>query len=325
MIKAGIVGGTGYVAGELIRLLVHHPEVEIDFVYSHSLPGKTAASVHRDLLPYPGIEFQGDINPEVDVLFLCLGHGKSREFLAAHTFSDSTRVIDLGSDFRLDSSSEFEGRKFNYGLTEVWRDEITAAQSIANPGCFATAIQLGVVPLAAAGQIRDDIHVHAITGSTGAGRELKDTSHFSWRNNNISVYKPFGHQHLGEIRQTLGQVHEGFDNAVNFLPVRGNFTRGIFASIYTACDLNASDLHDIYSEYYSGSAFVHIADSTVDLKQVVNTNHCFIEVQKIDGKVLITSVIDNLVKGASGQAIQNMNLIFGFDEQNGLRLKPSYF
>ncbi len=325
MINAGIVGSTGYVAGELIRCLVNHPDVEINFLYSHSSAGEPAMSAHDDLLPFPEMKFTGTINPDVDVLFLCLGHGNSRKFLSNYSFSSDTMIIDLGNDFRLAKDADFKGMHFKYGLVEANRDRIQGAQYIANPGCFATAIQLAMLPLAEAGILQNDLHVHALTGSTGAGKGLSETTHFSWRNNNISIYKAFRHQHLGEINETIRQMQPDFHHTINFLPLRGDFTRGIFASVYMESAMPGDDVETIFKEYYANEPFTWISKDTVHLKQVVNTNNCFLQVQKIDQRVLVTSVIDNLLKGAAGQAIQNMNLMFGLDEMTGLHFKPSYF
>ncbi|MCB0652268.1 MAG: N-acetyl-gamma-glutamyl-phosphate reductase [Saprospiraceae bacterium] len=325
MIEAGIVGGSGYVAGELIRCLVRHPEVHIDFVYSHSSPGKQAATIHEDLFPYPELVFTDQVNPNVDVVFLCLGHGHSSKFLSENTFSTKTRIIDLSNDFRLQADARFEGKGFVYGLVELNREKIKQARYIANPGCFATAIQLALLPLAFHGLLNYEVHINAITGSTGAGQKPTDTTHFSWRNNNLSIYKAFNHQHLGEIRESLLCLQENFSHDLNFLPYRGDFTRGIFASVYTQSDLSGEALNDLYKDFYRNALFTKVSDTGINLKQVVNTNYCLLQVEKIDGKVLITSVIDNLLKGAAGQAIQNMNLQFGIDEGTGLDFKPNYF
>ena len=325
MIKVGIVGGSGYVAGELLRSLIHHPEVTIDFIYSHSHAGKKAVELHHDLFNHPELVFSDKVNPEIDVLFLCLGHGNSNKFLSNHQFSDATKVIDLSNDFRLKADAIFEGKTFVYGLVDLNRDKIKKAQHIANPGCFATAIQLGLLPLAEKQLLKSEVHINAITGSTGAGQSLTPTSHFSWRNNNISTYKEFNHQHLGEIGESLVSLQNDFSEALNFIPVRGDFTRGILATIYTESTLSEEELIQRYQAFYVNEPFTHVVESTVDLKQVVNTNHCLIQVKKHGNKVLITSVIDNLVKGAAGQAIQNMNLICGLEEATGLNFKASYF
>lgn len=323
MITVGIAGGSGYVAGEMLRCLLQHPAVKIDFIYSHSQAGTLAAQVHEDLYAYPDLVFSDTINPEVDVLFLCLGHGNSRKFLTKHEFSSSTKVIDLGNDFRLKADAELEGRSFVYGLVELHKDKIKTASNIANPGCFATAIQLAMLPLVRECLIQDEVHVHAITGSTGAGQSLKATSHFSWRNNNLSIYKAFSHQHLGEIGENGGAGKKSLK--INFLPVRGDFTRGIFVSLYANCELEEKALQALYQDYYATASFTHLTEKTINLKQVVNTNNCLLQVQKVDGKVLVTSVIDNLLKGAAGQAIHNMNLLFGLEETTGLHFKANYF
>ena len=323
MIQVGIVGSSGYVAGELIRCLVHHPEVNIDFMYSHSNAGMKVSEMHQDLLGHSSLVLSDQINPDVDVLFLCLGHGNSSLFLEKNTFSENTKVIDLSNDFRLKEDSNFQGKDFTYGLVELNKKDIKNSQYIANPGCFATAIQLGLLPLAQKGVLNDSIHVHAITGSTGAGKTLSDTSHFSWRNNNISIYKAFNHQHLDEINESLISLQSDVAD-LNFLPVRGNFTRGIFASIYTKSDLSQEELVSLFQSFYEANPFIFVSENSVHLKQVVNTNNCFIQVQKIDDKVLVTSVIDNLLKGAAGQAIQNMNIMFGWEEGTGLHFKANY-
>ena len=260
--KVGIIGSSGYVAGELIRCLLLHPKVEIDFLYSHSKSGEQAVSEHQDILGATDLVFSNKINSDVNVLFLCLGHGNSKQFLKEHTFSDSTKIIDLSNDFRLKKDAIFENKNFIYGLVDLNKDAIKKAKYIANPGCFATAIQLALLPLAKAEILQQDIHVHAITGSTGAGRGLKDTSHFSWRNNNLSIYKAFGHQHLGEINESLKQLQSNFSEEINFLPVRGDFTRGIFASLYTKSDLSENELLEIFQEYYNDSPFTHITNKT---------------------------------------------------------------
>lgn len=325
MISAGIIGSSGYVAGELIRLLLHHPQVHIDFIYSHSMPGEKASKVHEDLIAYPDLYFTDKINPQVQVLFLCLGHGNSKKFLSENHFSEETRIIDLGNDFRLKEDSLFKAKQFIYGLVEANKEEIAQAKYIANPGCFATAIQLALLPLAKAKALNSSIHVHAITGSTGAGRSLGETSHFSWRSSNVSIYKPFAHQHIDEIEESLSKLQSNYSQDLNFLPVRGDFTRGIFASVYTKTDLQEEELIALYKAYYKEHEFVILSEQTIHLKQVVNTNKCILQIQKIDDKVLVTAVIDNLLKGASGQAVQNMNLMFGLDESTALNLKPSYF
>jgi len=325
MIKAGIVGGAGYTAGELIRLILNHPKVSLDFVYSTSNAGNKLYAVHTDLLGDTEQSFTNKINPEVDVLFLCLGHGNSTAFLQNNSFSETTKIIDLSNDFRLNSDANFEGKEFVYGLPEVSKTEIKAANYIANPGCFATCIQFGLLPLAKAKKLGNDIHINATTGATGAGVSPSATSHFPWRDNNFSVYKPFTHQHLGEIGETLEFLQEGKTGELLFIPNRGNFSRGIFASIYTKFEGSLEEAVQLYKEFYAGQPFVHITDAPVNMKQVVNTNKCAISLIKHGDNLLIYSAIDNLLKGASGQAVQNMNLMFGFEGAEGLHLKGSAF
>lgn len=325
MIQVGIVGGTGYVAGELIRILMHHPEVNIRFVYSHSHAGEEIRSVHEDLFILGEQRFAEEADTDVDVVFLSLGHGNSIKFLHKHPFSDTTKIIDLSNDFRLKGDSHQERRKFTYGLVEKNKELIISSGNIANPGCFATAIQLGLLPLADQKMLHGDIHIHGITGSTGAGRTLSETTHFSWRNNNISVYKPFVHQHLDEIKETLSNCQPGFNRELNFIPIRGDFTRGILATAYTECDLSKEALVRLYKEFYEEKMFTVVSTLPVHLKQVVNTNYCLLHVEKHGNKALIVSVIDNLLKGAAGQAVENMNLMFDFAEDEGLKLKPGYY
>ena len=324
-IKVGIIGGAGYTAGELIRLLIHHPEVEIDFVYSTSNAGNQISKVHQDLVGSLNRVFTDTVNPNVDVLFLCLGHGNSVKFLSANTFSDSTKIIDLGNDFRLEADKVFDGKTFVYGLPELNKEAIVNANYIANPGCFATAIQLGLLPLADAGLLKKDVHVNAVTGATGAGTSLSATTHYTWRDNNFSYYKPFTHQHLGEINQSVNQLQDNFSSEIIFMPNRGNFSRGIFATIYTDFDGSEDDAKAIYNSFYKDAKFTFVSDEFLHMKQVVNTNKCLVHLYKHNGKLLITSTIDNLLKGASGQAIQNMNLMFGLEETMGLGLKGTYF
>lgn len=325
MIKAGIVGGTGYTAGELIRLLVFHPDVDIDFVYSTSKPGEPVTETHNDLVGDLDITFSGEVNPNVDVLFLCMGHGNSKSFLKKETLSDKTKIIDLSRDFRLFGDSSYGNRTFIYGLPEYIGESIAEASNIANPGCYATGIQLALLPLASEKLIRDEIHVHGITGSTGAGQNPSATTHFSWRNNNVSLYKAFTHQHLGEIKQTLQNLQPTMNQEINFLPMRGNFTRGIFCSTYLNLDLSLDEAKELYQAYYRDAPFTHLNGQPIDLKQVVGTNKCLLHLQKHGDKLLITSAIDNLLKGASGQAVQNLNLMFGFDKKTGLNLKSTRF
>ena len=319
MKKVGIIGGSGYTGGELIRLVLHHPALELDFVYSTTRPDTPLHDTHVDLLGTADHNFTDTINPEVDVVFLCVGHGKSVGFLEKNQFSDQTVIIDLSNDFRLENDAQFRDYDFVYGLPEHQRNKIENAKAIANPGCFATAIQLALLPLAKEGLIKEAVHVNATTGSTGAGVGLSSTGHFSWRNNNISWYKPFTHQHLGEIGETLGNPK------IYFLPQRGNFTRGIFASCYTPFEGSLEQAESLYKEYYKSHLFTHVSAKEVTLKQVVNTNNCVVHLHRYEDQLLITSAIDNLLKGASGQAIQNLNLIMGWEEDLGLQLKASVF
>lgn len=310
-IKVGVVGGAGYAGGEVIRLLLNHPMVEIVFVQSSSNCGKAVTSVHVDLLGETSLDFCDTIE-EVDLLFLCMGHGKSTQFLRENEISSTTKIIDLGSDFR------HKGSGFTYGMVELNREMIKKSQYIANPGCFATAITLGLLPLS--GALFDDIHITAITGATGAGQSLSATSHFPWREGNLSTYKNFTHQHLKEIGETIN-----YNKELHLIPYRGDFTRGIIATIYTKTNLTIEQLYTLYRDYYKESFFTHLSTDPICLKQVVNTNKCIIALETHGDKVLITSVIDNLLKGAAGQAVENMNLIFGFENNMGLKLKPSAF
>lgn len=323
MIKVGIVGGSGYVAGELIRCLIHHPNVAIDFVFSHSHAGKDVGDIHQDLA-HVNLALTDKVNEAVDVVFLCLGHGNSSLFLQKYIFSSETKVIDLSNDFRLKATAHFSDREFVYGLVELNKKQIQKAKNIANPGCFATAIQLGLLPLAQHNLLKKSIHIHAITGATGAGQSPSATTHFSWRNNNVSIYKAFSHQHLDEIKESIIYCQKGFSQAINFIPVRGNFSRGIFASIYTESSLSEKELITIFKNFYKNEPFTYITNKAIHLKQVVNTNNCYIQLQKHGNNVLITSIIDNLLKGAAGQAIQNMNLMFGIAEETGLHFKANY-
>lgn len=321
MIEAGIIGGAGYTAGELIRILLRHPEVNLNFVYSTSQPGKPVAQVHQDLLGETDLKFSGELNKDVDVVFLCLGHGNSKKFLAENQFSAKTKIVDLSTDFRMAS----EDHDFVYGLPEFNKDEIKGATNIANPGCFATAISLAILPLAAEGKLTDEWHVNAVTGATGAGTSLSETTHFTWRDNNFSAYKSFSHQHLNEIEQSLQRLQPEYDQAVNFIPNRGNFSRGIHATAYTKFSGNLDEAKEIYEKTYEDAAFTFVVEEELHLKQVVNTNKCLLKLDKFGDKLLVTSLIDNLLKGASGQAVQNMNLMFGLQEDLGLRLKANYF
>ncbi|WP_207424450.1 N-acetyl-gamma-glutamyl-phosphate reductase [Desertivirga brevis] len=324
-IKVGIVGGAGYTGGELLRILVNHPNVEIAFVNSNSNAGNYIYDVHTDLIGDTNLKFTSELSQDIDVLFLCVGHGDAKKFLEANPINDNIKIIDLSHDFRLGKASTIENKAFVYGLPELNRDKIRSAQNIANPGCFATCLQLALLPLAKAGLLNKEVHISATTGSTGAGQSLSSTSHFSWRNNNLSVYKAFSHQHLKEIGESIHQLQPTFAEEINFVPYRGDFTRGIIASIYTESDLSQEDLENLYEQYYAGHEFTHVSKKNIDLKQVVNTNKCLVHVEKHGNKILILSIIDNLLKGASGQAVQNMNLMFGLDERAGLRLKAAAF
>ncbi|MCP9199815.1 N-acetyl-gamma-glutamyl-phosphate reductase [Gramella sp. GC03-9] len=321
MIEAGIIGGAGYTAGELIRILLNHPEVNLNFVFSTSQPGKPIYSIHQDLIGDTEIKFTDKINTEVEVVFLCLGHGNSKKFLAENQFSAKTKIVDLSTDFRQKS----DDHKFIYGLPELNKKDIEKADLIANPGCFATAITLAILPLAKNALLKDEVHINAVTGATGAGTSLSGTTHFSWRDNNFSAYKSFEHQHLNEIGQSLKQLQADHDAEINFIPNRGNFSRGIHATAYTKFEGDLDEAKKLYADFYQDAAFTFITDEELHLKQVVNTNKCLLRLQKFGNKLLITSVIDNLLKGASGQAVQNMNLMFGLDEKLGLNLKASYF
>lgn len=325
MLQAGIIGGAGYTAGELIRLLMYHSKVEINFIFSTSNAGNKVSAIHQDLVGSTNLVFTNKINQDVDVLFLCLGHGNSTTFLENNSFSVKTKIIDLSNDFRLETDKLFGEREFVYGLPELQKEVIKKANYIANPGCFATAIQLALLPLAASNLIIDDVHVNAVTGATGAGTSLSQTTHFTWRDNNFSHYKAFTHQHLGEINQTVNQLQSDFKSEINFVPNRGNFSRGIFATVYTKFNGTIEEAKQLYKTFYKNAAFTFISDEEIHMKQVVNTNKCLIHLVKHEDKLLITSTIDNLTKGASGQAIQNMNLMYGLSESEGLELKANYF
>ena len=320
MIRAGIIGGAGYTAGELLRLLINHPEVEVAFVHSTSNAGAPVTDVHEGLVGDTVLTFSESYDlTSCDVLFLCQGHGFSRKFWEENAMPEGLKVIDLAQDYRDESDG------YIYGLPEVKRDAIKHCSRLANPGCFATAIQLALLPLAAAGRLQGEVHVTGITGSTGAGVKPGSTTHFSWRNNNISVYKAFEHQHLKEIRQTLSSLQGGKDPEISFIPVRGDFARGIFVMADITTDMTAEEATRLYKDFYADAEFTHVSDRPVDLKQVVNTNKCVISLEKHGDKLLLLSVIDNLLKGASGQAVQNMNIMFGLPERTGLALKPSAF
>ncbi len=321
-IKVGVIGGAGYTAGELLRILVNHPNVDIVFVNSSSNAGNPITEVHSGLIGETDLVFTSELPFEkVDALFLCSAHGDSKKFMDENEVPASLKIIDLSTDYR----QKRDDHDFVYGLPEMNREEICKASHIANPGCFATAIQLALLPLAAAGLIVDEVHVNAITGSTGAGVKPSSTSHFSWRNNNISIYKAFEHQHLMEIGQSMRRLQDGFDKSINFIPVRGNFARGIYATTYTKCDLSLEDAKKLYKDYYKEAAFTFVTDKNPDMKQVVNTNKGIVYLEKHGDKLLVVSMIDNLLKGASGQAVQNMNLMFGLDEKAGLGLKSIGF
>lgn len=323
-IKASIVGGAGYTAGELLRILINHPKIELTSVYSTSNAGNPVTTVHEDLIGETDLIFSDRIDQEADVVFLCLGHGKSRDFLTKNVYSKNTKIIDLSNDFRVKPHHVFQDRTYIYGLPELQKEEIKKAKNIANPGCFATAIQLALLPLAKKSLLSQDIHINAVTGSTGAGQSLSATAHFSWRNNNVSFYKEFSHQHETEISQSIHQLGTN-QHQLYFLPMRGNFTRGILAGIYLKCEITEEETFSLYREYYQDHPFTFVSNTPLSVKQVVNTNKCMLEIQKHKDTLLITSVIDNLSKGASGQAVQNMNLIFGFEESEGLHLKPVAF
>lgn len=321
-IKAGIIGGAGYTGGELIRLLIHHPDVAVSFIHSRSNAGNAVASVHQDLIGETDLQFTGDLWDDIDVLFLCVGHGEAKKFLEQNPIVDKIKIIDLSQDFRLKQTAN-GSREFVYGLPELNKEKIRSASNIANPGCFATSIQLGLLPLAKEGLLQE-VHTTGITGSTGAGQSLSATSHFSWRANNIQAYKTLTHQHLKEINQSLIQLGTASPE-INFIPWRGDFTRGIFISSMIACDWKLERLIDLYKDFYADHPFTLLSQKEIFLKQVVNTNKCVIQLEKVGSKLVVHSAIDNLLKGASGQAVQNMNLLFGIDECAGLNLKSIGF
>ena len=321
MIKVGILGAAGYTGGELIRLLLNHPEAEIVFANSESNAGNLVSDVHEGLLGDTELRFTSEMPfDQVDVVFFCFGHGKSEAFLKEHTIPASVKIIDLAQDFRIKGDHDYV-----YGLPEINKAEIVKAQHIANPGCFATAIQVALLPAAKMGLLTEDVAVNAITGSTGAGQKPGATTHFSWRSDNLSIYKAFSHQHIAEIRQSLTQVQGSLNASIDFIPYRGNFARGIFCTAVVKTKANNEDIVAAYKDFYKDAAFTHYSDKAIDLKQVVNTNKALVHVDCFEGKILITSAIDNLLKGAVGQAVQNMNLLFGIDETAGLRLKASAF
>lgn len=324
-VRVGIAGGAGYTGGELLRILINHPHVDILCIHSNSNAGNPISDIHTELFGDTDLKFTDTLSQDIDVLFLCVGHGDARKFLEANSVSDSVKIIDLSQDFRLSQSSKLKDRSFVYGLPELNRESIKTAGNIANPGCFATTIEIGLLPLAAKGMLNSEIHINATTGSTGAGQSLAATSHFTWRNNNLSVYKAFEHQHLNEIGETLMTLQTGFDQTINFIPQRGDFTRGILAAIYLESDLTLEEATKIYEDFYAGHPFTHVSKKNIDLKQVVNTNKALVHIEKHGSKLFVISMIDNLLKGASGHAVQNMNLMFGLEETLGLRLKAVAF
>jgi N-acetyl-gamma-glutamyl-phosphate reductase len=322
-INIGIIGGAGYTAGELIRLLMHHPNANIVFVHSNSNAGKPLHAIHNDLIGDTDMIFTDKIVEEVDIIFLCVGYTEARNFLQENNIATTTKIIDLSHDFRLEAHNNIGDRKFIYGLPELNSDEIKTASNIANPGCFATCIQLGLLPLAKE-KLLNTIHTTGITGSTGAGQSMQATSHFSWRVNNIQAYKTLSHQHVDEIKQSLKQL-QGSESILHFVPWRGDFARGIFVTSYCQSNLSLDEANELYKTFYASHPFVHVSDVMIDLKQVVNTNKAVIYLEKINDQLVIHSAIDNLLKGASGQALQNMNLMFGLDESTGLKLKAIKF
>ncbi|XZF14748.1 N-acetyl-gamma-glutamyl-phosphate reductase [Chitinophagaceae bacterium MMS25-I14] len=324
MIKAGIIGGAGYTGGEMIRILLRHPEAEITFVHSKSQAGKPVAQTHTDLVGEIDLMFTGELQTDVDVLFLCVGHGEAKVFLAENNIPATVRIIDLSQDYRLTASNEGLEIPFVYGLPELQKEAIKAAVRIANPGCFATALQLGMLPLADA-ELLEPVYATGITGSTGAGQSLSASSHFSWRTNNIQAYKTLTHQHMAEVKQSLAHAGNGLQPQVNFIPWRGDFARGIFISLQLHCEKTLEEIYAIYEAFYSGHPFTHVSRLPIHLKQVVNTNKCIIQLEKENDQLAVHVAIDNLLKGASGQAVQNMNLMFGLEETAGLNLKASYF
>jgi len=324
-IRIGIVGGAGYTGGELLRILINHPHAEIVFVHSNSNAGKPVSDVHTDLIGDTDTKFSDTLSQDIDVLFLCVGHGDARKFLDTNSIAERIKIIDLSQDFRLSHNSVHGNRKFVYGLPELNKEKIKNADNIANPGCFASCIQIGLLPLAASGNLNAEVHINATTGSTGAGQSPGATTHFSWRNNNLSIYKAFEHQHLNEIGESLIQLQKDFNKELSFIPQRGNFTRGILAAIYLESDLSLEEAQQIYTNYYASHPFTHISKKNIDLKQVVNTNKALVYLEKHGSKLFIISIIDNLLKGASGHAVQNMNLMMGLEETAGIQLKAINF
>ena len=321
MVRVGILGAAGYTGGELIRLLINHPQAEIVFANSESNAGNLICDVHEGLMGETDMRFTAEMPfGEVDVVFFCFGHGKSRAFLQEHTIPSHVRIIDLAQDFRIAGEHDYV-----YGLPETHRQEISTCMHLANPGCFATCIQLGLLPALKAGIISGNIHTNGITGSTGAGQKPGATTHFSWRNDNISIYKTFTHQHLHEINQTIHELQPQYDGQMFFIPQRGCFTRGIFVTSYARCNTPIEEVKAIYEDYYRDAAFTHVVSTSPDMKQVVNTNKALVYVERYADQLLMVSCIDNLLKGAVGQAVENMNLMFGLPEDTGLRLKASAF
>jgi N-acetyl-gamma-glutamyl-phosphate reductase len=323
-IKVGIIGGAGYTGGELIRLLINHPSTELTYIHSKSNAGKELHSVHQDLVGETKIKFSHEMNDDIDVLFLCVGHGDSKKFLEENEVPKHIKIISLSQDFRLKGNANFRDREFVYGLPEIKREEIRNAHNIANPGCFATAIELGLLPLAKL-DLLEDVYTTGITGSTGAGQSMSPSSHFSWRSNNVQAYKTLTHQHLGEINESLHFVLGKKTPAIHFVPWRGDFTRGIFITSQLKCSETLPEMYHAFEEFYKGHPFVKMSREPIFLKQIVNTNNCFINLEQAGDILVIHSVLDNLLKGASGQAVQNMNLLFGLEETEGLKLKANYF
>ena len=329
-INVGIIGGAGYTGGELIRLLINHPQVNISYINSRSNAGKPVYSVHQDLMGDTELKFSADLHSNIDVLFLCVGHGEARKFLEENSIAPEVKIIDLSQDFRLSPQATIGNRNFIYGLPELNKADIKNAQNIANPGCFATALQMGLLPLAQKGLL-GNVYTTGITGSTGAGQSLSATSHFSWRANNIQAYKTLTHQHLHEITQSITQLQTSFarssdgSEGISFIPWRGDFTRGIFISSQMECSLSGEEATDLFNSFYKDHPFTIVSATPIHLKQVVNTNKCLIQLEKVGNKLVVHSAIDNLLKGASGQALQNMNLMCGLDETSGLKLKATSF
>jgi len=324
-IKTAVIGGAGYTGGETIRILLNHPHVELAYVHSNSNAGNFLYEVHTDLIGDTDMKFIDELSYDVDALILCVGHHAAVKFMDENNIPAHIKVVDLSQDYRLRARTESKNHKFVYGLPEMSREAIQRADAIANPGCFATCLQLGMLPLAAAGLLKSEVHISAATGSTGAGQALSATTHFSWRANNFSTYKTFEHQHLNEIGESIRRLQPSFGQAINFVPYRGDFTRGIFAAIYTQFDGSLEDALKLYTDFYRDAVFTHVSDRPINLKQVVNTNKCLVALEKHGDKLVITSAIDNLLKGASGQAVQNLNLMFGLPEDAGLRLKAAAF